>query len=190
MANGIGTGFVPRRIDIQIRRGLSLFFSCMCIPVLRFSELLIDFSHTLPVGASTHQTEPAGSRQSSAQRNSTTNSSGEALINQSSTGTSGLPSSNSGPAVRILPFRTMMAAVPDLNRSPQDSSGGSLGLVYPVLGRYSSIPSANLSSRTGNQVSDEHQSTGVQTQPHSSPESASLPQNSEGAAGNGNLTST
>ncbi|XP_021860167.1 ubiquitin-like domain-containing protein CIP73 isoform X3 [Spinacia oleracea] len=158
LANGIGTGFVPRRIDIQIRRG-----------------------------ASTHQTEPAGSRQSSAQRNSTTNSSGEALINQSSTGTSGLPSSNSGPAVRILPFRTMMAAVPDLNRSPQDSSGGSLGLVYPVLGRYSSIPSANLSSRTGNQVSDEHQSTGVQTQPHSSPESASLPQNSEGAAGNAGI---
>ncbi|KMT03610.1 hypothetical protein BVRB_8g192830 [Beta vulgaris subsp. vulgaris] len=155
--SGIGSGFVPRRIDIQIRR----------------------------VGSSTQQTEPSGSRQSSGQRNSTTNVSGEAPINQSSTETSAAPSSNTGSAVRILPFRTMMAAVPDLNRSPQDSSSGALGILYPVLGRYSGIPSGNLSSRTGNQVSDEHHSSGVQTQPHGSSESAGLQQNTEGLAGNG-----
>lgn len=156
LINGIGSGFVPRRIDIQIRR----------------------------VGPSTHQTEPAGSRQSSGQRNSTPTNSVETPINQSSTGTPSAPS-NSGPAVRILPFRTMMAAVPDLNRSPQDSSGGSVGLLYPVLGRYSSVPSVNLSSRTGNQVSDEHHSGGIQAQPNSSLESATLQQNIEGLSGNG-----
>ncbi|XP_021745458.1 uncharacterized protein LOC110711390 isoform X3 [Chenopodium quinoa] len=152
LINGVSTGFVPRRIDIQIRR----------------------------VGSSTHQNEHAGTQQSSGQRNSTTNNSGEAPINQSSTGTSTIPSSNSGPAVRILPFRTMMAAAPDLNHSPQDASGGSVGLLYPVLGRYS--PSGNLSSQAGNQVSNEHNSSGLQTQPLSSLDSATLQQNIEGRA--------
>uniref|UniRef100_A0A803N6V1 Ubiquitin-like domain-containing protein n=1 Tax=Chenopodium quinoa TaxID=63459 RepID=A0A803N6V1_CHEQI len=155
LINGVSTGFVPRRIDIQIRR----------------------------VGSSTHQNEHAGTQQSSGQRNSTTNNSGEAPINQSSTGTSTIPSSNSGPAVRILPFRTMMAAAPDLNHSPQDASGGSVGLLYPVLGRYS--PSGNLSSQAGNQVSNEHNSSGLQTQPLSSLDSATLQQNIEGPAGLG-----
>ncbi|XP_021741862.1 uncharacterized protein LOC110708067 isoform X2 [Chenopodium quinoa] len=154
LINGVSTGFVPRRIDIQIRRG-----------------------------SSTYQNEPAGNQQSSGQRNSTTNNIGEAPINQSSTGTSATPSSNSGPAVRILPFRTMMAAAPDLNHSPQDASGGSVGLLYPVLGRYS--PSGNLSSRAGNQVSNEHNSSGVQTQPLSSLDSATLQQNIEVPAGIG-----
>ncbi|XP_021745457.1 uncharacterized protein LOC110711390 isoform X2 [Chenopodium quinoa] len=154
LINGVSTGFVPRRIDIQIRRG-----------------------------SSTHQNEHAGTQQSSGQRNSTTNNSGEAPINQSSTGTSTIPSSNSGPAVRILPFRTMMAAAPDLNHSPQDASGGSVGLLYPVLGRYS--PSGNLSSQAGNQVSNEHNSSGLQTQPLSSLDSATLQQNIEGPAGLG-----
>ncbi|KAL2929887.1 Ubiquitin-like domain-containing protein CIP73 [Bienertia sinuspersici] len=136
---------------------------------------------------STHQTEPAGSRQSSGQRNSTTNVSGEEPVNQSTNATAGVPSSNNGPAVRILPFRSMMAAVPDLNRPPQDSSGNSVGMLYPVLGRYPSMPVGTVSSRAGNQVSDEHLSSGVQSQSHGRPESAAVQQNIEGPAGNGRV---
>lgn len=83
LMNGIGSGFVPRRIDIQIRR----------------------------VGPSTHQTEPAGSGQSAGQGNSTSNVNGEAPVNQSSARTSAapyfpMPSSLDGSAGRMLPFRS------------------------------------------------------------------------------------
>ncbi|XP_057550937.1 ubiquitin-like domain-containing protein CIP73 isoform X2 [Amaranthus tricolor] len=145
MMNAIGGGFVPRRIDIQIRR----------------------------VGSSTLQTEPFGSRQSTGQSDRTTNVSGEALSNQSSTGISTAPSSNNGPAVRILPFRTMMASVPDLNRSPQHTSDGS-GLVYPYFG----TGMAYVSSRAGNQPSDVRNSSGSLNLLHNSTISA-------GPAGNG-----
>uniref|UniRef100_A0A7C9AFX6 Ubiquitin-like domain-containing protein n=1 Tax=Opuntia streptacantha TaxID=393608 RepID=A0A7C9AFX6_OPUST len=142
LVNNLGSGFIPRRIDIQIRRG-----------------------------PSTHQTEPAGSQQSSGQRPSSTNSAGET---QPSSGTSDASSLNTGSAVRILPFRTMMAALPDLNRLPSESSGGSMGTYYPVLGRFPNVASVNLSGRTRNHVSS-----------NSNPESAAHEQNAEDPAGNG-----
>lgn len=142
LINNVGSGFIPRRIDIQIRRG-----------------------------PSTHQTELAGSRQSSGQRQSSTNGTGET---QPSSRTSDAPSFNSGSAVQILPFRTMMAAIPDLNRVSSESPGGSTGMYYPVIGGYPNVASVNLSSRTSNHVSSD-----------SNPESAAYQQNAEDPAGNG-----
>jgi len=69
----------------------------------------------------------------------------------------------------------MMAALPDLNRLPSESSGGSMGTYYPVLGRFPNVGSVNLSGRTRNHVSS-----------NSNPESAAHEQNAEDPAGNGN----
>lgn len=153
LIDGLGSAFVPRRIDIQIRR----------------------------VGPSTPQTEVAGSGQSSDQRHSSADVSGERPTHQPTSGTSDAPSPNTGSAVRILPFRTMMAAIPDLNRPPSESPGGSLGMYYPVIGRYPNVASVNLSSSTRNHVSSEDQSSRLQTEANSNREQ----QNVEDHAGNG-----
>ncbi|GMH20585.1 hypothetical protein Nepgr_022426 [Nepenthes gracilis] len=154
--NGLSSGFLPRRIDIQIRRGPSV-----------------------------NQPGSDGSQQPVAHSNSSTNGSGDSLVIQPTAATSdGL---TSGTAVRVLPVRTMVAAIPDLNRSPPDSTGNSFGPYYPVLGRYQDGSPGNLSSITGSQVLGEHHPNGFQAEQQPTPESAAQRQNIEDSARNGQL---
>ncbi|KAL9223938.1 hypothetical protein vseg_000021 [Gypsophila vaccaria] len=122
LTNGIGASFVPRRMDIQIRR----------------------------VPLSTHQTEPVGPQQSSGQRVSSPVIIGVTQSVQTATGTSDSSSLNGGDGARGLPFSTMMAAPPNTNHSPPEA--GSLGFLYSLLGRHPNLASGNQSSGTGSQV--------------------------------------
>lgn len=46
----------------------------------------------------------------------------------------------------MVPIRTMVAAVPGpFSRLPSDSSGNSMGLYYPLLGRFQPVASGHLS---------------------------------------------
>ncbi|KAK9706266.1 hypothetical protein RND81_07G114200 [Saponaria officinalis] len=130
LTNGVGAGFVPRRIDIQIRR----------------------------VTPSNHQTEPSGSLESSGQRQPSPTVIGVMANSQPAAGISDAPSSNNGTGVRVLPFRTMMSAVPDPNGS--SSEPGSLGFLYPLLGRFPNVASGSLSRRTDSQTPADLRSSG------------------------------
>ncbi|KAG5242742.1 ubiquitin family protein [Salix suchowensis] len=104
---GTGTGILPRRIDIQIRRG--------------------PWSDTADCWAEKPPTISGGENPS----NQTTSRVSEG-------------SSFSGEAVRVVPLRTMVAAVPGtFGRLPSDSSGNSIGLYYPVLGRFQHVASGH-----------------------------------------------
>ncbi|PKI66743.1 hypothetical protein CRG98_012938 [Punica granatum] len=109
LGGGIGTGFLPRRIDIQIRRG-----SPTAVPNANREE------HS-------DQQQPV-----SASRNAAVNSSAaENPVEQSSSRTSEGPTQpfagESG--VRVVPVRTMVAAVPaTFSRMPSDSSSDSPSL--------------------------------------------------------------
>ncbi|XP_059453095.1 ubiquitin-like domain-containing protein CIP73 isoform X4 [Corylus avellana] len=141
LVNGLGTGFVPRRIDIQIRRG-----SSATTPNVSREE----HSDTQP---------PSGLR------NSTTNSGGENPIMTSTSRVSEGPSFGGESGVQVVPTRTMIAAVPGpFSRLPSDSAGNLIGLYYPVLGRFQHVASGLVSGEQGSQASGEHHSAGLQTE--------------------------
>ncbi|KAJ6372614.1 hypothetical protein OIU76_027010 [Salix suchowensis] len=103
LTNGVGTGFLPRRIDIQIRRGSS--------------------TATL----NNNREEHSQTQQTAGQRSPPASSGGENPSNQTSSRLSE-GSSFAGEAVRVVPLRTVVAAVPGtFGRLPSDSSvdGGS-----------------------------------------------------------------
>ncbi|GAB4828195.1 hypothetical protein Ancab_035112 [Ancistrocladus abbreviatus] len=134
LVNGIGAGFLPRRIDIQIRRGPSVH----------------------------HQPGPDGSQQPVGQGNSSTNVNVDTLANQPAAGTSG--GFSSGTAVHVVPVRTMVAAIPDLNRAPPDSLGNSSGSYRSIIGRYQNTSFGNLGSRVGSHASSERYPSGFQAE--------------------------
>ncbi|KAM4125527.1 hypothetical protein ACJW30_01G318700 [Castanea mollissima] len=139
LVNGIGTGFLPRRIDIQIRRG-----SSTTTPHVNREER-----------SDTQQ--PTGHRDSVA--------SGEIPINPPTSRVSEGPSFTGEPGVRVVPIRTMVAAVPGpFSRLPSDSSGNSIGLYYPVLGRFQHVASGNVSGEQGFQASGERHPAGLQNE--------------------------
>ncbi|KAK7330007.1 hypothetical protein VNO77_24191 [Canavalia gladiata] len=151
LGGGLGSSFFPRRIDIQIRRGTSTNSS------------------------NTNQEERGVTQSASVQRNT-----GESSINQA---TSRRPDASIAgePGVRLVPIRTMVAAVPGpLGRPPSDSSGNSIGLYYPVLGRFQHVSSGLANSEQGSQQS---------SQPHgamlSTPESTLQRQSTEDSVRNG-----
>ncbi|XP_057959141.1 ubiquitin-like domain-containing protein CIP73 isoform X2 [Malania oleifera] len=81
------------------------------------------------------------------------------------------PSSTREPEVRVVPIRTLVAAVPaPLRRIPSDSSHSSVGLFYPVLARIQHVASGNLSNARTSQTSDEHLPTGLDTERQQSSE--------------------
>lgn len=90
--------------------------------------------------------------------------------------------------VRVVPIRTMVAAVPaPLGRLPSESSGNSVGVYYPLLGRLQNIASGHVSGERGPQASGEHPSSGAQPEQLRIPESAVQHQSSEETARDGNM---
>ncbi|KAK9269697.1 hypothetical protein L1049_001475 [Liquidambar formosana] len=159
---GLGTGL--RHIDIQIRRG-----SSAATPTV-------------------NQQERGNSQQPSEQRNPGTSSGGENIVNQETLGVSEGPSSIAESGVRVVPIRTMVATVPGpFSRLPSDSTSGSLGLYYPVLGRFQHVASGQVTERRESQASGETFFSGFQTEHVPIPESAMQQQNFEDPAGDGSL---
>uniref|UniRef100_A0A2N9FXD6 Ubiquitin-like domain-containing protein n=1 Tax=Fagus sylvatica TaxID=28930 RepID=A0A2N9FXD6_FAGSY len=162
MVNGLGTGFLPRRIDIQIRRGSST---------------------TTP---HVNREEHSDTQQPTGHRNSATSSSGEIPINPSTSRVSEGPSFAGEPGVRVVPIRTMVAAVPGpFSRLPSDTSGNSIGLYYPVLGRFQHVASGNVSGEQGFQASGERHPAGLQTEQQT--DSAVQQHNIDGPASDGSV---
>lgn len=92
--------------------------------------------------------------------------------------------------VRVVPIRSMVAAVPaPFSRLPSDSSGNPVGLYYPVLGRFQHVASGLVSGEQGHQVSGEHHPAGLQTEQPSVPDAIGQ-QNAEDPARNGSVTIT
>ncbi|XP_057996286.1 ubiquitin-like domain-containing protein CIP73 isoform X2 [Hevea brasiliensis] len=144
LVNGIGTGFLPRRIDIQIRRGSST------------------------ASPNLNREEQGDTQQPSGQRNQPTGSGGENLGNQTTSRITESSAFGGETGVRVVPIRTMVAAVPGpFSRLPSDSPNNSIGLYYPLLGRFQHVSGAR-----GSQASGEHHSAGVQTEQHSTSEPA------------------
>ncbi|KAG8491695.1 hypothetical protein CXB51_015138 [Gossypium anomalum] len=161
LVNGLGTGFVPRRIDIQIRRG-----SSMATP-------------------NTREEHPPNQ---SGQSNQSMGSDSENRSSQTTSRVSDTPSFAGESGVRVVPIRTMVAAVPaPLGRLPSESSGNSVGVYYPLLGRLQNIAPGHVSGERGPQASDEHPSSGAQPEQLRIPESAVQHQSSEESARDGNM---
>ncbi|KAH8506451.1 hypothetical protein H0E87_013317 [Populus deltoides] len=161
-STGTGTGILPRRIDIQIRRGSST--------------------------ATPNNREDRGQTQQTAGlRNPPTISGGENPSNQTTSRVSE-GSSFAGEAVRVVPLRTVVAAVPGtFGRLPSDSSGNSIGLYYPVLGRFQHVASGHGNGGQGSQASGEHHAAGVQTDQPPTLEPAVHRQNTEQRTRDGSL---
>ncbi|MBA0693688.1 hypothetical protein Goari_004045, partial [Gossypium aridum] len=156
LVNGLGTGFVPRRIDIQIRRG-----SSMATP-------------------NTREEHPPNQ---SGQSNQSMGSDSENRSSQTTSRVSDTPSFAGESGVRVVPIRTMVAAVPaPLGRLPSESSGNSVGVYYPLLGRLQNIAPGHVSGERGPQASGEHPSSGAQPEQLRIPESAVQHQSSEESA--------
>ncbi|KAA8522930.1 hypothetical protein F0562_009353 [Nyssa sinensis] len=149
LVNDVGAGFLPRHIEIHIRRGSST------------------------ARANVNQEERASSQQPSVQRNPAMSSGGEIHVNQATSGVSEGSSLTAEPGVRLVPIRTMVAAVP-----------GSLSHL-PVLGRFHHVASGRLSDRRGSQTFGEYQPNSFQTEPQPNSESA-VQQNNEEHARDGN----
>ncbi|MBA0747414.1 hypothetical protein Gogos_004328 [Gossypium gossypioides] len=161
LVNGLGTGFVPRRIDIQIRRG-----SSMATP-------------------NTREEHPPNQ---SGQSNQSMGSDSENRSSQTTSRVSDTPSFAGESGVRVVPIRTMVAAVPaPLGRLPSESSGNSVGVYYPLLGRLQNIAPGHVSGERGPQASGEHPSSGAQPEQLRISESAVQHQSSEESARDGSL---
>ncbi|CAL0330456.1 unnamed protein product [Lupinus luteus] len=127
LGSGLGSSFIPRRIDIQIRRGTST---------------------TTP---NANQEERNDTQSASVQRNQ-----GESSVNQS---TSRRPNASIAgePGIRVVPIRTMVAAVPGpIGRLPLEQSGNSMGFYYPVLGRMQPVSSGLANSEQRSQPPSQH----------------------------------
>ncbi|KAK7292000.1 hypothetical protein RIF29_07607 [Crotalaria pallida] len=127
LGSGLGSSFFPRRIDIQIRRGTST---------------------TTP---NANHEERSDTQSASVQRNQ-----GESSVNQA---TSSRPNASmvGEPGVRVVPLRTMVAAVPGpIGRLPSEPSSNSMGFYYPVLGRLQPVSSGLANSEQGSQPPSQH----------------------------------
>ncbi|CAJ1944724.1 unnamed protein product [Sphenostylis stenocarpa] len=155
LGSGLGSSFFPRRIDIQIRRGTSSTLS------------------------NTNQEERSDTQSVLVQRNP-----GDNPVNQA---TSRRPDASfpGEPGVRLVPIRTMVAAaVPGpVGRPPSESSGNSIGLYYPILGRFQHVSSGHANSEQGSQQSTQHQAAVPSTT-----ESMLQRQNTDDSARNGSLS--
>ncbi|XP_034895431.1 ubiquitin-like domain-containing protein CIP73 isoform X3 [Populus alba] len=134
LTNGVGTGFLPRRIDIQIRRGSST------------------------ATPNNNREDHGQTQQTAGQRNPPTSSGGENPSSQTSSRLSE-GSSFAGEAVRVVPLRTVVAAVPGtFGRLPSDSSGSLPPNLRqePSISRSISINILSASGAQNNQDSERH----------------------------------
>ncbi|XAR71011.1 hypothetical protein NMG60_11028083 [Bertholletia excelsa] len=148
--SGVGSGFLPRNIDIRIRTG----------PLV-----------SSPTGNQREPTSAQQSQQSPVQNNPASGSG--TTMPEATSGAFGNPFSTRESEVRVVPIRTVVAAVPSsVRRSPSDSSHGSVGFYYPILARVQHVPSGNLNNPMGSQVSYEHNSSGIETQQQPNPDAS------------------
>ncbi|KAF7806474.1 ubiquitin-like domain-containing protein CIP73 isoform X1 [Senna tora] len=157
LGSGLGSSFYPRRIDIQIRRGTSTS------------------------AANVNREEQGDAQTASVQRNPV-----EVSVNQAS---SRLPEDLSfagESGVRIVPIRTMVAAVPTpLARTASESSGNSIGLYYPVIGRFQQAPSGPGNIESGSQQPSPLHASGLHAAQQSTPESTGQRQSTDDPVRNG-----
>lgn len=151
--------------------------------VTKFFSLLLGTS-TSSANANVNREEHGDAQPASTQRNPV-----EASVNQSS---SRLPEDLSfagESGVRIVPFRTMATAVPSLlGRTPSDSSGtNSIGVYYPVIGRYQQVLSGLGNSESGSQPPSQHHASGLHAVQQSTSESTGQRQSVDDPARNGNM---
>ncbi|XP_022946661.1 large proline-rich protein bag6-B isoform X4 [Cucurbita moschata] len=139
LIHGLGSGFLPRRIDIQIRRGSPT---------------------TAP---NSNPEERSGAQQPSGQQEAGRDV-GENPTNQATTRIVEGPSVGGESGVRVVPLRTMVAALPGpFSRLSSNSSGIARG-------------------ERGSQASSARQSTGLQNEQHTTLESVVEQLNAEEAA--------
>ncbi|CAJ2634598.1 unnamed protein product [Trifolium pratense] len=151
LGSGLGSNFFPRRIDIQIRRGTST---------------------TTP---NANQDDRGDTQSASVQRNPAESSASQATSRRPDASIAGEP------AIRIVPIRTMVAAVPaPLGRPSSEPSGNSTGLYHPVLGRFQRVTTGQANSEQGSQSASQHRAA-----QHSTPESTLERQSAEETARNG-----
>ncbi|XP_050364892.1 ubiquitin-like domain-containing protein CIP73 [Argentina anserina] len=126
LLNGLGSGFHPRRIDIQIRRGS-------------------------PAATANVNQEEHHNLQQPLQRNSAPSSGGEGPVNQTAPSVSdGLAfAGDSGVRPRVVPIRAVVGS-----RLPSESAGSSFGLYYPFLGRFQHVASGNMNGEQESQSGD------------------------------------
>ncbi|MBA0873918.1 hypothetical protein Goshw_009165, partial [Gossypium schwendimanii] len=150
LVNGLGAALYPRRIGIQIRRG----------------------STTATPNIIRHEQNDTTTQQSD-QRNPSVGSGNENHSTQTTSRVSDAPSFAGESGVRVVPIRTMVAAVPaPLGHVPSDSSGNTMGFYYPLVGRFQHITPGHLNGERGSQPSAEHLSTSGQSEQPPVPESA------------------
>lgn len=85
-----------------------------------------------------------------------------------------------------MPIRSMVTAVPGaLGRPSSEPSGSSIGLYYPVLGRFQHASSGQANNEVGPQSANQHHAA-----QHATPESTLQRQSTEGSDStrNGNQT--
>ncbi|PRQ46230.1 putative ubiquitin [Rosa chinensis] len=138
LLNGLGSGFHPRRIDIQIRRGS-------------------------PTTTANVNREEHRDLQQPSQRNSAPSSGGENPANQTPPSVSDGSALAGDSGVRVVPVRTVVAS-----RLPSESAGSSIGLYYPFLGRLQHVASGNVNGERGSQASGDHHPAGLHTDRQSS----------------------
>jgi hypothetical protein len=157
----------------------------MCESTYNYSYFTQGSSTATP---NNNREEHGQTQQTAGQRNPPTSSDGENPSSQTSSRLSE-GSSFAGEPVRVVPLRTVVAAVPGtFGRLPSDSSGNSIGLYYPLLGRFQNVASGHGNSGRGSQASGEYHTAEVQTEQLPTPEPALQQQNFEQRTRDGNVT--
>lgn len=148
-----GSAFMPRNIDIRIRTG------------------------SLVSASTANQREPTGVPQPPAEANPAV-SEGGIHVHHAAAGSSVSLSSTREAEVRVVPIRTVVAAVPaHVRRVLSDSSRGSVGLIYPILERVQNVASGNSNSARGSPASDDRHQSGLDSEQQPNLESAGEQQN-------------
>lgn len=81
-------------------------------------------------------------------------------------------------AVRVVPIRTVVTAVPaSVGRSTSDSVRSPMGIFYPVLARVQHVSSGNSDNSGASQASDQNNLHGVETRDPANPVSVGQQQN-------------
>ncbi|PIA45619.1 hypothetical protein AQUCO_01600085v1 [Aquilegia coerulea] len=128
----IGSGLFPRNIDIRIRAGPSMS------------------------AGNVNQGEQITAQQSPAQTGPERAPNSTGSVHQQGPGVSGGASLIGEAGVRVLPLRTVVATVPVVGRPTTNSSGSSMGLLYPLLARVQHVSSGQSNDARGAQASGGH----------------------------------
>ncbi|WMV33017.1 hypothetical protein MTR67_026402 [Solanum verrucosum] len=146
----VSSGFIPRNIDIRIRTGSFMASNPNRREPAGGSQQPGQAGQAASIGGSSDQQNTGGTRSSSARES----------------------------AVRVVPIRTVVTAVPaSIGRSTSDSVRNPMGIFYPVLARVQHVSSGNSNNSGASQESDQNNLHGVETRNPANPDSAGQQQN-------------